>query len=155
MEELKSWGLLLLYISAGSLIYCFLLPSGGVSKTAKSVISLCVTVSLALPLFNSLGKLKGIDFTFEVPTEIRKYDDFVMLSAENAIEELIKENVLKFTNVPYKTDIIIDKVEDGSINIGYVGLIFSSKPLREDELREALFQVLGVPVNISVESLSE
>ncbi len=155
MEELQSWGLLLLYMSAGSLIYCFLLPSGSVSKTAKSVISLCVTVSLSLPLFNTLGKLKGTDFSFEIPAEIREYDSYIISSAEAAVEELIKEKVLEFTNVPYKTEIIIDKVENGSINIGYVSLIFSAKPLREEELRDALFQVLGVPIDIRVESVRE
>ncbi len=155
MEEFKSWGLLLVFLSAGSLIYCFLLPSGNVSKTAKSVISLCVTISLAMPLFNTLGEIKDLDFSFEAPSEVREYDEYVMSSAKTAVEELIKETVLKYTVVPYKTEIIIDKAEDGSINIGYVRIIFSAAPTNEDELREALVQVLGVPADIRVECVSE
>ena len=117
MAELKNWGLLLLFLSAGSLIYCFLLPSGTVSKTAKSVISVVLMSLVFLPLFSAFGNMNSDDFGLSGEYETENYDYFLEESVRTAAEEVIRTTVRKFTAVPYKTEIFINKTEDGSINI--------------------------------------
>ena len=48
MEEIKNWGLMLLFVSAGCMIYYFLLPSGNVSKTAKTAVSAIILGVISL-----------------------------------------------------------------------------------------------------------
>lgn len=151
MEKIKEWGLLLLFVCAGSLIYCFLLPSGNISKTVKSVISVIVLSSVCIPLTAATGKGNILpDFSENSPEIPDMYDSYVS-TARAAVEMVIAETVKKFTNVSYETDIIIDKSEDGSINIGYIGIIFSAAPGHQGDLRDALYENLGIMPDIRVE----
>lgn len=155
MEELKKWGIMLIFISAGTLIYCFLLPSGSVSKTAKTVLSICVLSAVCLPLFGVFSAFSGGEISFSEAPEIDEFEDIFVESAKAATENLIKETVRKYTAVPYETEIFIDKTKDGSINIEYVGITFSAKPQHEKEMREALYDALLIIPDIKVEYVSE
>lgn len=155
MEDLKAWGLLLLFLSAGSLIYCFLLPSGAVSKTAKSVISVVLMSLVFLPLFSAINNMNPEDFSFSGEYETENYDYFLEESVRSAAEDVIKNTVRKFTSVPYKTEIFINKTADGSINIEYVGITFEARPLQEEKLGEALYEALGIIPDIRVELTDE
>lgn len=155
MEELKNWGLLLLFLSAGSLIYCFLLPSGTVSKTAKSVISVVLMSLVFLPLFSAFGNMNSDDFGLSGEYETENYDYFLEESVRTAAEEVIRTTVRKFTAVPYKTEIFINKTEDGGINIEYAGITFEARPQYEEKLRDALYEALGIIPDIRVELTDE
>ncbi len=155
MEALKDWGLLLLFLSAGSLIYCFLLPSGAVSKTAKAVISVVLMSLVFLPLFSSFGNMKAEDFMLSGEYEAENYDYFLEESVRSAAEEVIRTTVRKFTAVPYKTEIFINKTEEGSINIEYVGITFEARPQYEEKLTDALYEALGIIPDIRVELTDE
>lgn len=155
MEELKNWGIMLIFISSGTLIYCFLLPAGNVSKTAKTVLSICVLSCVLLPLFGVYNAFTDANISFSDIPEIEDYDDIYIESARTATENVIKETVRKYTSVPYETEIFIDKTEDGSINIEYVEITFSAKPQHESELREALYDALLIIPDIKVEYVSE
>ena len=155
MEELKDWGLLLLFLSAGSLIYCFLLPSGTVSKTAKSVISVVLMSLVFIPMFSSFGNISTEDFGLSGEYETENYDYLLEDGVRASVEEVIKTTVRKFTSVPCKTEIFINKAEDGSINIEYVGITFEAKPQAEEKLRDALCEALGIIPDIRVELTDE
>ena len=151
MENLKNWGLALLFLSAGSLIYCFLLPSGSVSKTAKAVISVVLMSLIFMPLFSVFSSSDLEDFISPGEYETENYDSFIEESVRAAAEKVIRETVRKFTSVPYKTEIFINKTEDGNINIEYAGIIFEAKPQFEEKLSEALYEALGLIPDIRVE----
>ncbi len=155
MEELKDWGLLLLFLSAGSLIYCFLLPSGTVSKTAKAVISVVLMSLVFLPLFSASANISSDDFGLSGEYETENYDYFLEESLRASVEQVIKTTVGKFTAVPYETEIFINKTEDGSINIEYVGITFEARPQYEEKLRDALYEALGIIPDIRVELTDE
>ena len=155
MESLKSWGLGLLFLSAGSLIYCFLLPSGAVSTTAKAVISVVLMSIVFMPLFSVFATEDLGDFIPSGEYETENYDYFLEESVRSAAESVIKETVRKFTTVPYKTEIFINKTEDGSINIEYVGITFEARPQFEEKLRDALYEALGIIPVIRVELTDE
>ncbi len=155
MEEIKNWGLMLLFVSAGSLIYCFLLPAGAVSKAAKSVISIVLMSLVFLPLFSAFGLLSREDFNFSGSYETEDYNSYLEESVKTVTQGVIKETVRKFTNVPYKTEIFVNKNENGNINIEYVGITFSAKPQFEKEMTEALTGALGIIPHIRVELTDE
>lgn len=155
MEALRDWGLLLLFLSAGSLIYCFLLPSGTVSKTAKAVISVVLMSLVFLPLFSAFGNISTEDFGLSGEYETENYDYFLEESVRASVNDVIRTAVRKFTAVPYKTEIFINKTEDGNINIEYVGITFEAKPQFEDELCDALSEALGIIPDIRVELTDE
>ena len=155
MEELKEWGLLLLFLSAGSLIYCFLLPSGSVSKAAKSVISVVIMSLIFIPLFSALGSFDSEEFILSGEYETENYDSYLEEGVRTAVEEVIRNTVRKFTAVPYKTEIFINKTENGDINIEYAGITFEAKPQYEEKLRDALFDALGIMPDIRVELTDE
>lgn len=155
MESLKNWGLMLLFISAGSLIYCFLLPRGSVSKTARSVISACVIIALALPVFDVFGSFSADSFSFEEPPEISNYNSYFEKQTREVLEERIQGVISKFTSVSYKTEILIDINEESNINIEYVKIVFSAEPQKKEELSEALFNELGIMPDIRAEYVSE
>lgn len=155
MEEIKSFGLMLLFVSAGSLIYCFLLPSGAVSKTAKSVISILLMSLVFLPLFSVFGSVSTEDFGLSGSYKTEDYNSYLEESVKAVTRDVIKETVVKFTNVPYKTEIFVNKSEEGNINIEYVGITFSAKPQFEKEMTEALTAALGIIPHIRVELTDE
>ena len=155
MPEIKAWGLMLLFISAGSLIYCFLLPSGSISKTAKSVVSITVLSAVFFPLFGAFSDFSALVPEFDSELQTEGFEDYALNEARRAVEEVIDEVIKKYTSVPHKTEIFIDKTEDSGINIEYVGVIFSAEPQQKEELRQALFEALGIMPDIKVEYVSE
>lgn len=154
MEDIKSWGLLMIFLSVGSLIYCFLLPSGSVSRLSKGVISIVVISAVFMPLFSVFEGLSGVSFSFSSPPETENVYDFLEEEGRKAAEEIIKNTVRKYTAVPYETEIFINKEENGSININYVGITFSAAPQYEKALCEELTEALGIIPHIKVELLS-
>lgn len=151
MEELKSWGGLLLFVSAGSLIYCFLLPAGAVSKIAKSVISVVFICAAFMPLSGLMNIFSDAEWNFTDEAEEADFSGFVEESARSEIEKIIHDCVRKYTSVPYDTEIFINITDDLGIRIEYVRLIFSASPLNEEGIRDELTQALGIIPDIRVE----
>lgn len=151
MNTLKEWGLLFLFVCAGSLVYCFLIPSGNISKTVRSVVSVIVLMSVCIPVAGLFDTdIRDWDFIEKAET-VPDMGEVFAEEIKASVNELIADEIKKYTTVSYKTEIIIDKNEDGSINIGYIGIIFSCEPQRKNELREALFSVLGLMPDIRVD----
>lgn len=155
MEEIKSWGLLMLFVSAGSLIYCFLLPSGAVSRAAKSVISIVLVCTLLSPVLKIYEAFSGAQFSFSEPPATSDYGSVIEDSAKAEIEKIISDCVRQFTSVPYETEIFINIGEDYGINIEYVRLIFSATPQFEENITKTIYERLGIFPDIRVELTGE
>ena len=155
MEELKSWGGLMLFVSAGSLIYCFLLPLGSVSKIAKSVISIVFICAAFMPVADIAKLFPDVDFPSREEAQTADFSAYVEDAARSEIEKIIHDCVRKHTFVPYETEIFINKTEDGGINIEYVGITFEARPQYEEKLRDALYEALGIIPVIRVELTDE
>lgn len=154
MEDLKSWGLLLLFVSAGSLIYCFLLPSGSVSKMAKSVISIAFVCVAFMPLTSLAQLITDTDFSFSEVLPSEDFRPYVEQSARQETEKIISGCVRKYTSVPYETEIFINIGEDLGIRIEYIRLVFSAKPQFEDDIVQAIYSQLGIIPDVRVEMAS-
>ena len=155
MEKLKEWAVLLLFLSAGSLIYCFLLPSGNISKTVKSIVSVVSLSLICMPLFGLNDFIKEPLFPEDTPPEIKDYSSYIKDEAKHRTEELIYSVIKKYTPVPCKIYAGIDINEDNCINIEYVSIVFSAHPDREKEIREELFRILGIMPIIKTEEVHE
>ncbi len=155
MQNIRGWGLMLLFISAGSLIYCFLLPSGNISRTAKSVVSITVLSAVFFPLFGVFPDLSSFVPELDSELQTESFEDYALSQARTAVEDVIDGVIKNFTSVPHKCEIFIDKTGDGGINIEYVGVIFSAEPQKKEGLRQALFEALGIMPDIKVEYVSE
>ena len=155
MEAIKNWGLLLLFLSAGSVIYCFLLPSGAVSRLSKSVISIVVIFSLFMPLFSVFKGISGTELDLSVSSGEENLIYYFEAEGKRAVEEIIRRTVRKFTTVPYTTEIFINIENETDINIEYVGITFSALPQFQKEIEDELLKNLGIIPHIRVELLSE
>lgn len=155
MENLKSWGLMLLYISAGCLIYFFLLPSGNISKSARSIIGIIVMSVVCMPLFSVSSVLESIKTDFSQPPGIINPEGVIIEATEKEINVLIEDILKNYTDISYKTEIIIDIDEEYGINIEQITVYFSRRPENIRELRLALFEKLSIMPEIKVESESE
>ena len=151
MEDIKSWGLLMVFLSVGSLVYCFLIPSGATSRLSKGIVSIVVIMASFMPVFSAFSSLTGEKITFSSPPEAADYSEYFEQEAKNAVEEIIKTVIRKYTVVPYETEIFINKADADSINIEYIAITFSAKPLSENELTEELIDTLGIIPDIRVE----
>ena len=108
-----------------------------------------------VPLFSVFTTEDIGDFVLSGEYETENYDYFLEEGVRSAAESVIKETVRKFTTVPYKTEIFINKTEDGGINIEYVGITFEARPQYEEKLRDALYEALGIIPVIRVELTDE
>lgn len=155
MDDIKSWGLILVFVSAGCMIYYFLLPSGSVSKTAKAVLSSLVFGVICMPLFSVIISVPDMSFEFSSAPDMEDFDGFVLSQARKATESIIEECIKKYTDEEYKTEIFIDISDDSFINISKVNIIFQVRPAHEKDIRQELYDKLGIMPDIFTEKVNE
>ena len=155
MEEIKNWGMLLLFISAGCFIYYFLLPAGNISRTARSILGITVMSVVCIPIF-SVTELIGVyDYEFGEPPAMITPEDYLRTEAENRINLIIDDTVKKFTDFSYKTEINIDINEETGINIEQILVLFNKRPEKLREIKEALYEALSMMPDVKVEREDE
>lgn len=149
METLKNTALMLLFASVMGLIYYFLLPSGKVSQTAKSVLSVFMLLCVMGPLFSFMN--------MEMPDiYLDSYNDFADLDGEfiavakktviNEIDGVIK----KYTETPYDIEVSVNISANKSIDIEQVRIVFDEGYVLYEEMQEELTLTLGAKPLISV-----
>lgn len=152
MDGIKSWGLLLLFISAGCFIYYFLLPSGNISKTARSILGITVMSVVCIPIFSVTDFLGKVEPQFGEPPAMISPEDYLRTETENEINRIIGDTVKKFTDISYKTEINIDINEETGINIEQISVFFEKRPETLREIKEALYEALSIMPEVKVES---
>lgn len=146
---------MLVFVSAGCMIYYFLLPAGNVSKTAKTVLSAMVFGIICMPLFSAILSISDMSFSFSAAPDMENLDDLLVSQAKKATENIISECVKKYTDEEYKTEIFIDISDDSYINISKVIIIFSVRPAHEKDIRQELYDKLGIMPDIFTEKVNE
>lgn len=135
-----------LFLSAGCFVYYYLLPSSGISKTARSVISVILLSSVCICLFNSFDG--NADFSFTDPgdeeTDIYQPYDFYEDSAKKLVEQTVSDIILKYTNVPFSQKVDVRRKDEGTIEILHVSVIFDVMPEHRKEMTEELLKEIGI-----------
>ncbi len=155
MDGIKNWGMLLLFISAGCFIYYFLLPSGNISKTARSILGITVMSVVCIPIFSVTDFLGRLAPEFGEPPAMVSPEGYLRTEAENEINRIIHDTVKNFTDISYKTEISIDINEDMGINIEQIKVLFEKRPEMLREIKEALYEALSMMPDVKVEKEDE
>ena len=150
MEQIKTFALMLVFCAAAGFVYYLLLPSGGVSRTAKGVLSAVLLLCVLSPLFSFLH-LQTPSFA---PQQESAADGgaaaLLEESVRRRIEQTVRDTAAAFTDLPYETEITVHITQDYGINIETVRLIFGTEFPERAALREALAERLGFPAAVEL-----
>ena len=153
METLRSFSLMMVFVAFMSVIYYFLLPSGNISRTAKSVLSAVTLACVLIPLFSVFEGFTVFKNAYEPDggtISPERYSYFVK-QGKQAVDAVIEETVRKYTDIPYKTEIEVNISDDMSINIESVRIIFAERFEGMSDLMYELKNLLGIPPEASTE----
>ena len=156
MEILRTWALTLLFTAAGCFVFYFILPSGGLSKTAKSVISAVSLAAVMLPFFGIAGKLSDVsfDFSFTEP-ETDAVPEYYLTAAEEAVSSVVREIILEYTSVPCEISVSVHAGEGQEVIADRIVLIFSALPENADSIRDEIAAETMIIPEIKTESADE
>lgn len=148
MESLKNTALLLLFASVMGLIYYFLLPSGKISQTAKSVFSVFMLLCVIGPLFSFMN-MELPDIDIEAYNDFAELDENFISAVKNTVISQIDGVIKKYTEAPYDIEVSVNISSDKSINIEQVRIIFDSGFVVSEKMKDELSVKLGTEPIIS------
>lgn len=145
-ERLKTWALCLVFIALASFIYYYLLPSGKVSQTAKTVISLVTVLAVCVPLFGFFEKGSTVfsDFSFSAETEIFEPYSYYAHITETTVNDKVSLLVRQHTDIPFFIETQINISSDNCIDIEQVTVVFEKYPEKLPELSQNIEKELGI-----------
>ena len=157
MAALKSFALLLLFVSAACGVYYFLLPAGNVAETAKKLLSVFFLACAAAPLFTALRQGGTADL-FSFPEETQSVAggaEAFAAAGEQAVRRMAEGVLDARTDVPYELRVETHIGEDLRIDIQQVTVIFERDFAGRDELTAALTEALGARVRSEVKHAAD
>ena len=156
LTEIRSAVMLLLFCAVGALLFRFLLPEGGASRTAGVVVSLLLLSAVCTPLFGVmeyLGVSAGEGAVFgdfgEPDTTFPR--DLYRETAEEAVAAACGEIVGKYTNVPRKITVNAHITEENGIRIERIRIVFGAPPEGRERIEKEISEECGVIPEIRVE----
>lgn len=146
MEALKQLALMLVFCAAAGFIYYFLLPSGKISQTAKSVMSVFFLLCVLSPLFSFLGQ-ELPSFGSAQPEAFPAYDEAFAEAAKRSVLAEADRVISQYTEIPYEISVDVHISDGDIINIEQIGIMFDEAPADPGGLAQALREALGaIPV---------
>ena len=137
---------MLVFIALSSFIYYYLLPSGRVSDTAKTVFSLLTVTAVCLPLFGFIDSDVSL-FSFPSDkdgTETHAPLDYYADIAVKTVEEKVTLIVKKYTHNSFVIETDVNITDDMCIDIKQVTILFEKYPDSLPELSLAVEKELGI-----------
>lgn len=147
MQSLREWALMLVFIALSGFIYWYLLPSGRISETAKTVVSLLAVASVCIPVFAFIG---GADTSLSFFTEengetsVFEPTDYYIRTAEKIVAEKLSLIIGGYTDSAFEIVTDIHITGDACIDIEQVSVIFETYPEKLPELSLAIEEALGI-----------
>lgn len=139
-EKLKTFSLLLVFVSAAGCVYYFLLPSGNISKTAKRILSVFLLSAAVFPLFSLFSSTGTGSLPFAEPAATAAADTEPLLrETEAALRREAERIVRNYTETPCEIRAEIHITEDYGINLERLTVTFE----RDFPEREAATADLG------------
>ena len=160
MNEAKNAVLTLALCAVCGLLFHFLLPESGVSRTAKTLISLVMLCAVCAPLFGVWEHLRGVGSDSRVFGSFGERDttfpvDLYERQAEAAVGEALDAIVKRYTNVPRRIEVDAHIPEGGGIRIDRVRITFEALPEGRDSIEAEITAECGVIPEIRVERTDE
>ncbi len=151
MEALKQTSLLLLYVAAAGFIYYFLLPSGRLSQTAKSVFAAFMLLCVLQPLFGLLRNPVSAVSAVPAAFDAADYGAPYTAAAERTVKRQIREIVERYTDEAYEIYVSAHITPSLVIDIEQVRLRFRAAPPEWETLRRELTAALGSAPELEVQ----
>lgn len=154
MQTLKVAALGLVFVSAACCIYYYLLPEGGVSRTARRILSVFFLACVLSPLFsvfNALGSFASFSLPEETGT-LQTNPGPLAAAGEAAVREAAEALIRAKTDVPFEIRISVHITETGGIDIERLHVRFEREFNGREDLAAALREALGCPVETEVEN---
>ena len=139
---LRDLALMLLFCAAAGLIYYFLLPSGKLSQTAKSVLSVFFLLCVLSPLFSFLGQ-ELPDFGAAQSEAGTAYDDVFIEAAKKTALREIGAVIEAYTDIAYQIELDVHISGASDIEIKQVRVTFDAAPADSGALEQALTDLIG------------
>lgn len=160
MQDVRNAVMTLLLCAVCGLLFHFLLPEGGVSRTAKTLVSLIMLCAVCAPLFGVWEHLRGFESDNRVFGEFGERDTTFPAAlyereAEAAVGEVCDAIVGKYTNVPRRIEVDAHISEDGAIRIDRVRITFEALPEGRDNIETEIYRECCVIPEIRVETVNE
>ena len=146
LSSLSAFSLLLLLAGVLTLVFDFLLPSGAVSETARSALTVLLLLCVFLPLLPLLDA--ALPALPELPTESVPSDEALRSSVSGTLEELSRPVIEKYTAQPFLFTVRAHTAEDGGIDISVVEILFDAEFDGAPALARELIDLLGVRVEV-------
>lgn len=156
MQSLRQMALLPLFLAAGCFVYYYLVPSGGLSKSVRCVLSVIFLTSVCL-LFCKISDNIGLpDYSPEqYQTEIEQPYVFYENAAKKLAEKTAADIVKRYTNVPVEIQVSVSSEENDIIRILSVELLFDALPEGKEKMTEELTKEFGFVPVIRVKNQNE
>ena len=158
--SMRSAVMTLLFCAVCGLLFHFLLPEGGVSRTAKILISLIMLCAVCTPLFGVWQALSGAGAERPVFGSFGEPDtasavDLYEREAEQAVRGVCEAIIKKYTNVGRKINVNVHISGDNTIQIEHVRITFDAPPEGREVIADEIAGECGVIPEIRVEMINE
>lgn len=137
---------MLVFIALASFIYYYLLPSGHISDTAKSVLSVLTVAAVCVPVFVFFNGDEPFFYGFSSNGEAEPYEPYSYYAdiAVKTADEKVSLIVRRYTDASFFVDVDVNISEDMCIDIEQVSVIFEKKPDGLPELSQEIQNELGI-----------
>ena len=155
LDTLREAVLLLSFCAVCGLLFHFLLPEGGVSRTAKTVMSLLMLCALCMPLFRVLDAFDGASGNSRIFSSFGERDttfpaDLYREAVAEEVRGACGAIVEKYTDVPYEITADVHISDDGNIRIERVRIIFDALPEGRNAIERDITEACGIVPAIGV-----
>lgn len=159
LTDARNAVLTLLFCAVCGLLFHFLLPEGGISRTAKILISLIVLLALCTPLFGVWQAMNRVSGEVEISAEHDQPDtaraaELYKQEAERAVCGVCETIIRKHTNVGREIEADVNISDDFTIMIEHVRITFEAQPEGREEIRTEIANECGVIPEIRVEMIN-
>lgn len=147
----------LLLTAVCALLFRFLLPEGGVSRTAKTVVSLVTLCAVCAPLLGLWGKLSGeTAFSSGLSAYMEARTTFPYETMERQAAQAVRdacEGILsEYTDAPHDIEVDMHIPEGGGIEIKRIRIVLESEPERLEEMKAELTECCGFAPEVRVKT---
>ena len=160
MNDIKSAVMTLALCAVCAMLFHFLLPEGGVSRTAKVLIGLVMLCAVCTPLFRAFTWFRGSAAEERVFSRFGEWDTTFAYTlyeqeAERAVREACEGIIKKHTAARGSVSVSLHILDEGAIKIEHVRITFETAPEGRETIKNEIADACGVIPEIRVETVNE
>lgn len=158
MNGIKSWAMIICFVSVICTIVEMMVPSGKMEKMFKLIIGIFMLCSILIPLKNTISNISfDIKKSKNFIKDESKLKDIIDNQTETTAKENIKSIIKNFLDAkdikPEKINIIMDTKQDNCISIKKIEVfLVRGDESKKDMIKKELEQKLEIKTDVIVGS---